>query len=102
MDVLRLGESAADYKMESYSDISMNGKNISFLAEPVYEQDAATMGYVDNYIPKIRDYITPLLTSDTTPTGYVITASRITLILNHGKHFKEILEEQIMNGLLII
>ena len=30
IDVLRLGDSAVDYKIESYSDISTNGKNISF------------------------------------------------------------------------
>ena len=71
IEVLRLNSNS----LTSYYDLSMNNKNIKFLADPSYDSDAVPMSYVNNYIPKLRDYITPLLTSATVPTGYTITAS---------------------------
>ena len=75
VDVIRLGKSSTDSRIELYQNITMNEKYIVNLHDPAEAQDAATKNYVDKCWKKCRVGYIPNLEADNSVTGFVASAS---------------------------
>src|SRR5678815_3231713 len=75
VDVIRLGKSSTDSRIELYQNITMNEKYIVNLHDPAEAQDAATKNYVDKCWKKCRVGYIPNLEGANSVTGFVASAS---------------------------
>src|SRR5678816_4235922 len=74
-DIIRIGKSSTDSRIELYQNITMNEKNIANLHDPAEAQDAATKNYVDKYLRKCRVGYIPNLEGNNSVTGFIASAS---------------------------
>lgn len=75
-DVIRLGTSNTDARINVYQDIMMNQKYIANLHDPQSQQDAATKNYVDNRLIRNTSQMIPyLISNNANKNGIVISAS---------------------------
>src|SRR5678816_3605910 len=74
-DIIRLGKSSTDSRIELYQNIVMNEKYIVNLHDPVEAQDAATKNYVDKCWKKCHVGYIPNLEGNRSVTGFIASAS---------------------------
>ena len=78
-NVMKIGKSATDHRIEIFKDMILNGNSIVNLKDPENALDAATKNYVDNAVlsaprKNLVGYI-PLLENNTSVTGFVVSSS---------------------------